>query len=152
MATAMARRVSRSRPVNSPAASWTMPRTVKTETPHGEPIETEVCDEFDNDRDAAIDEDDAADASTWYADSDGDGYGDVDAAAVACEVPSGHVADATDCDDSTADASPEETEICDSIDNDCDGEADEDDAADASTGMPTVTVMAMATPPERCGL
>jgi len=47
--------------------------------------------------------------------------------------PAGHVADATDCDDGTAAANPGEDEVCDSIDNDCDGTADEDSAIDAPT-------------------
>ncbi len=89
------------------------------------PGETEVCDEVDNDCDGETDEDDASDASTWYADTDGDGFGDAADSTDACEQPGGYVADATDCDDSNADASPGSTEICDEADNDCDGEIDE---------------------------
>ncbi len=97
------------------------------------PGETEICDGIDNDCDTIVDESDASDASTWYADTDGDGYGDPGSAVVACTQPTGYVADASDCDDSTSAANPGETEICDGIDNDCDGTADEADAADATT-------------------
>ncbi|MDP7202461.1 MAG: MopE-related protein, partial [Dehalococcoidia bacterium] len=38
-----------------------------------------------------------------------------------------------DCDDSTTAASPGEDETCDTIDNDCDGDVDEDSALDAPT-------------------
>ncbi len=97
------------------------------------PAATEVCDGVDNDCDGATDEDDAADASTWYADGDGDGYGDASSSDVACDQPSGFVADATDCDDGSAAAYPGATEVCDGLDNDCDGATDEDAAADAAT-------------------
>lgn len=36
----------------------------------------ESCIDADDDCDGQTDEDDASDASTWYADSDGDGFGD----------------------------------------------------------------------------
>ncbi len=97
------------------------------------PSETEVCNEIDDDCDGDIDEDDAADTSTWYADADSDGYGDSATTAQTCEAPSGYVADDTDCDDSDADVNPGETEVCNEVDDDCDGTTDEDDAADAST-------------------
>jgi len=97
------------------------------------PSATEVCDSADNDCDGTTDEDDASDASTWYADTDGDGYGDSSSTTEACEVPSGYVADATDCDDSDGDVSPSGTEVCDSVDNDCDGTIDPGTSADAST-------------------
>ncbi len=59
----------------------------------------ERCDGVDNDCDGTVDEHDAIDASTWYADVDGDGYGSALEAAVACSAPEGYVDDATDCDD-----------------------------------------------------
>jgi len=61
--------------------------------------------------------------STWYADSDGDGFGDPAVSAEACGAPSGHVADATDCDDNDASVYPGAPEIPDDgIDQDCSGE------------------------------
>ena len=88
------------------------------------PGATEYCDGVDNDCDGTTDESDAADASTWYADSDSDGFGDTTNSLQSCSQPSGYLADNTDCDDSTALAAPGLTEICaDGFDNDCDGSA-----------------------------
>ncbi len=106
------------------------------------PGETEICDATDTDEDCSGDADDhdaGVDASTlsaWYADSDSDGYGDPESSSLACDVPSGHVSDDTDCDDTRADVNPGETEICDATDTDedCSGEAeDSDPGVDAST-------------------
>ena len=97
------------------------------------PSASEVCDEVDNDCDGDIDEDSSRDAGTWYADADTDGYGDPGTGTQACAAPSGHVADDTDCDDGVAAVNPGATELCDTVDNDCDGTTDEDDASDAST-------------------
>ena len=68
--------------------------------------------------------------ATWYADDDGDGFGDVATSYEECDAPDGAVADATDCDDAHAEALPGGAEVCDDLDNDCDGEAD-NGAADA---------------------
>ncbi len=83
----------------------------------------ERCDGVDNDCDEATDEDDAIDPTDWYADSDGDGFGDA-LVATSCEDPVGAVAVAGDCDDADAQINPEVAEVCgDGKDNDCDGSA-----------------------------
>ncbi len=97
------------------------------------PDALEACNDIDDDCDGSVDEDDASDATTWYADTDADGYGDATVTDVACVAPSGYVADATDCDDTTAAVSPAATELCNAVDDDCDGTTDEDDASDALT-------------------
>ncbi len=61
---------------------------------------------------------------TFYADTDGDGYGDSKTAILACTPPSGYVADKTDCDDKNAAVHPKATEVCNLIDDDCDGVVD----------------------------
>ena len=93
----------------------------------------EYCDGVDTDCDGTADDSDVLDFDTWYADVDGDGYGDPGAATTACSQPSGSIADATDCDDADADVYPGADETCDSVDNDCDGTVDEDDAIDTTT-------------------
>ena len=93
----------------------------------------EVCDGIDNDCDGETDEDGSADAATWYADGDGDGYGDVAVFLVQCAQPTDHVLDATDCDDAAPATHPGASETCDGADNDCDGTVDEADAVDTST-------------------
>ena len=87
----------------------------------------EWCDGVDNDCDSLVDEEDAVDAVVWYADVDGDGFGDADNTTLACSLPFGFVADAGDCDDFDADVRPTALEICDALDNDCDGLVDDAD-------------------------
>ena len=103
------------------------------------PNATETCDEIDNDCDGLVDgEDDSIqfpEGSTYYEDSDGDGYGDLSTALQACTQPAGLITDFSDCDDSSADVYPGAVEICDELDNDCDTLVDdEDDSLDATTG------------------
>jgi len=95
----------------------------------------EICDGVDNDCDGLVDDDDDSlvGAPIWYADVDVDGYGDLSSRSVACSQPSGYVADATDCDDLDSVANPGASELCDGVDNDCNGDVDEPSAVDAST-------------------
>ena len=51
---------------------------------------------------------------------------------VLCTAPTGSIPDGGDCDDSDASINPNGTEICDSVDNNCDGSADESTAVDAT--------------------
>ena len=86
------------------------------------PDADEYCDGADNDCDGDTDEDDALDASTWYADSDGDGYGDSSTTGEACDEPSGYTDDDNDCDDTDSSVHPGASETPgDSTDSNCDG-------------------------------
>ncbi len=88
------------------------------------PGEDELCDDADQDCDEIIDEE-PSDGTRWYLDEDGDGYGAGDGV-VLCEAPSGMSELGGDCDDGEAEVSPGAPEICDHIDNDCDGSEDFD--------------------------
>ncbi len=67
---------------------------------------------------------------TWYADADGDGYGDDSTATTDCPVPTSYVRVGGDCDEADATVNPGATDDCDAIDNDCSGAADESSDAD----------------------
>lgn len=89
------------------------------------PDATEVCDLVDNDCDDVVDEDDAADAPTWYFDDDRDAYGDPTLTTRACSLPAGYVSNPDDCDDTRNERYPGNPEVCDGIDNDCNLVADD---------------------------
>jgi hypothetical protein len=67
---------------------------------------------------------------TWYADADGDGFGDADVAVQACEQPEGYVENSDDCDDGDADRNPGAVEVCNGLDDDCDSLVDEGDVCE----------------------
>jgi len=86
----------------------------------------EVCDGVDNNCDTVVDTD-AIDQGTWYADTDGDGYGDMnDAGTLACEMPANMSADNTDCDDASAVLNPSDADA-DGVSS-CDGDCDDTDS------------------------
>ncbi|MBJ93521.1 MAG: hypothetical protein CMP23_03500 [Rickettsiales bacterium] len=85
----------------------------------------EQCDGVDNNCDGATDE---GVTSTFYLDFDGDGLGDPGSPVNACLAPPGTVANDADCNDGSAAAYSGALEVCDGIDNDCNGAVDEADA------------------------
>lgn len=84
---------------------------------------------------------------TFYADADGDGYGDASVTAIDCNAPVGYVLNSDDCNDEDANINPVAYDYNDGngIDNNCDGcvdgyanllyqDADGDGWGDASSG------------------
>ncbi len=94
------------------------------------PEADELCNGVDDNCDGLVDED-AVDMFTFYVDADGDGSGDPDSASIlACPVdggmaPEGYTWDNLDCDDANVAVGPGTSEMCDGIDNDCNGLIDE---------------------------
>ena len=93
----------------------------------------EYCNGIDDDCDGTYDEASAVDALTWYADSDGDSFGDSASSTAACTQPTGFIADDSDCDDSAASVYPGADEYCNGIDDNCDSTVDEATAVDVVT-------------------
>lgn len=97
--------------------------------PTRHPGAEEVCDGVDQDCDGAVD-DGASDATPWYRDDDGDGWGNGESSA-RCDPGAGWSDSTGDCDDGDAAVNPEAAEVCDNgMDDDC----DEDDGGCILTG------------------
>jgi formylglycine-generating enzyme required for sulfatase activity len=67
------------------------------------------------------DTDSAVVASPYFIDRDGDGFGDSGQEIWLCSPRDGFVVNAEDCNDSEASVYPEALELCDQLDNDCNG-------------------------------
>lgn len=64
---------------------------------------------------------------TFFADTDGDGFGDPKDFVVGCEAPEGYVDNSEDCDDTNIAINPGAEEVCyDEVDNNCNLQVDED--------------------------
>ena len=97
------------------------------------PGATEVCNSYDDNCDGRTDEAGATGEVSWYADTDGDSYGDTSVGMQACTQPSGYVADNTDCNDTLVQVNPGAAEACNGTDDNCDGQVDEAGATGQST-------------------
>jgi hypothetical protein len=82
----------------------------------------ESCNGIDDDCDDEVDEAGATGEQTFYADQDGDGYGDAAAQVLACELPADAAIDSSDCDDTDAGTHPGAEDIpCTGVAEDCMG-------------------------------
>ena len=93
------------------------------------PSALEVCDLLDNDCNGVTDEDGSPGCTVYYEDKDDDGYGVVGNGPLCLCLPRGyHRAEVEgDCHDGNGTTFPGAYEICDGLDNDCDGVVHEDE-------------------------
>jgi hypothetical protein len=68
---------------------------------------------------------DKAETHTWYLDNDGDGFGDPLVSVLNRQQPLNYVSSNTDCNDANSAINPSMTEICNGLDDDCSGQADD---------------------------
>lgn len=83
----------------------------------------ELCNGKDDDCNGVID-DAVLNPRAWFRDADEDGFGDPNVVAWRCHAPPGWVADETDCNDADPEVNPGKADVCNGIDDDCDGEID----------------------------
>jgi hypothetical protein len=84
----------------------------------------ELCNGIDDNCDGQIDN---GAAITWYVDNDHDGVGvdDPSTNQVSCTPPNGYASIAGDCDDASLAVHPGAVEVCNGVDDDCDGQIDD---------------------------
>jgi hypothetical protein len=108
------------------------------------PGATEVCNGVDDDCNLLID--DGLTFVTYYADADGDTYGNAGSTVSTCDgAPAGYVSDNTDCNDNNGAVNPAATEVCNSIDDDCDGQTDENLLVAGPISGPAVQCVSVVT-------
>lgn len=82
----------------------------------------ELCNSQDDNCNATIDENLAI---NWYADTDGDGYGSNSLVVSQCSPISGFLLTGGDCNDLLPTINPSVSEVCNNVDDDCNGQVDD---------------------------
>ena len=94
--------------------------------PSNGPQAAERCDGVDNDCDGKTDEVDAVGCTRWFVDADSDGAGAAGFSLCLCKAAPPYVLEfGGDCNDGDPDIGPWSPELCDDLDNDCNGIADD---------------------------
>jgi hypothetical protein len=84
----------------------------------------EACNGVDDDCDGEADE--GLEFGDWFLDADSDGFGGTPHPDnPLCAAADGYVEDESDCDDADGSRHPDAMEVCNGLDDDCDGEADD---------------------------
>ncbi len=87
---------------------------------------------------------------TFYADLDGDGYGNLNSQTVACTAPMGYVSNFSDCNDSNSNIHPNQSDLCNGVDDDCDGYSDENGLTASISPLATITICSTSSLQLRC--
>lgn len=116
----------------APGPTWlAVSGDCRDEDPEVNPAAREFCNGIDDDCDGRTDDEDGGvDPTTftrWYRDLDGDGYGDTLGFVDQCEGPPGTILNGEDCNDARPAINPTNQEVCNRIDDDCDGLTDDFD-------------------------
>lgn len=118
------------------------------------PNSIEICNSIDDNCNGQFDE--GLQFITYYRDADGDGYGNNAINILACSLPIGYVTNNLDCNDSNYLIHPSNVDMCNGVDDDCDGIVDEDvpfvtyykDLDNDGYGNPNTPIIACIQPPQ----
>ncbi len=117
---------------DSPGAAWAdRDGDCDDADPDVNPGATEICNDafpIDDDCDGTADGADAVGQLVLYEDRDGDGAGDPAVSTSACATLPGWATSPDDCDDDNGAVHPLADEVCNGLDDDCDGTIDRDPA------------------------
>ncbi len=88
----------------------------------------EACNARDDDCNGLTDEEGAQGCAHYFYDQDEDGFGGADSRCLCAPQGLWSASNAADCNNALAGVNPQATELCDGLDNDCDGQTDEQGA------------------------